>query len=194
MNVPATRSAAHDQGPSMPIFLCPFCLPCSREREPFGRLGALSLSNGRVDPPPLTYARGHNSTKPKPGGQECPRSGSDQCRAHGRDARAKSTHRLQARPFRAASDGARALLPAVFLPGPKCRTEVWRARMPALRFGPMPKPRAGRPCHINPSPASRLLHPEFSFTKLGYAGGARCPQRAQSVLSLPAVAGSSRSI
>jgi len=31
--------------------------------------------------------------------------------------------------------GARALLPAVFFPGSGRRTEAWRARVPALRFG-----------------------------------------------------------
>ena len=70
---------ALDQTISVPISLQPLCLPSSHEREPRGRpfrqaqgpepvegLGALSLSNGRVEALPLAHARGYNRTRPQP--------------------------------------------------------------------------------------------------------------------------------
>ena len=55
--------------------------------------------------------------------------------------------------------GARALLPAVFFPRPERPTMTWRARVPALRFGPT---RSGKPFRYAGGPF-RYANPKLKY-------------------------------
>ena len=59
--------------------------------------------------------------------------------------------------------GARALLPAVFFPRPERPTMTWRARVPALRFGPT---RKGKPFRYAERPFGHAF-PKLKRSRVG---------------------------